>query len=77
MIQIGILDCSPLSDPVTFQKKMKQISADRQAVVERHRTEKGRRQSLGGGLLLQAMLEQAVQEQWAAPYSSFSWEKGG
>lgn len=76
MIQIGILDCSPLSDPVIFQKKMKQISADRQTVVDRHRTEKGRRQSLGGGLLLQAMLEQAVREQWAAPYTSFSWKKG-
>lgn len=76
MIQIGILDCSPLSDPVIFQKKMKQISADRQTVVDRHRTETGRRQSLGGGLLLQAMIEQAVWEQWAAPCTSFSWEKG-
>lgn len=76
MLQIGIMDCSPLSNPAFFSEKIKQVSPQRRDIVECHKTERGKRQSLGGGLLIQAMLEQAVQQRCAAPYHSFSWKKG-
>lgn len=76
MLRIGILDCSFLCSPTVFEGKIRQVSPERRALVERHRTEGGRRQSLGGGLLLQEMLAQTAREKQAASYNSFSWEKG-